>query len=270
MPVLCLADAVNLLRIAVTTVTLLIGAWSDLKRREVSNSLWIVYFPLGATLGLLGAYLEEGWVAYLASVGLSTALSVALFYAGFFGGADAKAIIGVSLTLPYHPSLPPGRATARPIMPGYPFPITVLLNSTLLTVVLVVPLTLSRNILWKLRGPGGALFEGLERESVWKKALALLIGYKVKAKELDRLFVYPIEEIRVGRGGVERRLRLSIRIEEGERLKGLIPRTDQAVWVSPGLPLMASIFLGFLVALLHGDLAFSLSRRMADYIARSI
>lgn len=268
MDFLRLVDTVDLLKILATAIAFAFATWSDLKSREVTNRLWLVYFPLGALLGTIGTYLEGAWVIHLASAVFTSVTAILLFYLGFFGGADAKALMGLSLTLPYRPSRFSGRIGFDFWMPTYPFPISVLINSVVISVVIVIPYMLLKNLAWKLRNSEKKLFEGLEQENLLKKILAVMIGYKVGAGELERLFVYPLEEVKVEGEKRMRRLSFLISVDEGERRRGLLPKIEEEVWVSPGLPLMASILIGFLVALFYGDLVFALTSSILSFAIR--
>lgn len=255
-------NLIDLLKITLTLAVFAFGAWSDIKKREITDYLWIFYFPLGVVLGLLSIYAAEmTWQNYLLSAGITTLFAILLFYVGFYGGADAKALIGLSLTIPHFPSTGLGY-----IMALYPFPISVLLNSALLSAVIAVPYMLLRNLRWKVRK--GPLFEGLEHESVWKKALAMMTGYKISAKEIDKVFALPIEETETKGDKVRKRLKFYVRVapeEEEEERKKLVKKVGH-IWVSPELPLMLSILMGFLVALLYGDLIYALSSGVASLL----
>lgn len=267
MDLLRLIYAVDLLKILATAIAFAFAAWSDLRNREVTNRLWLIYFPIGALLGVIGTLCEGKWMMHLTSAGFTSIIAVLFFHLGFFGGADAKAFIGLSLTLPYRPSRFPEVIGFDFTMPFYPFPLSVLINSVVISVVIVIPYLLLKNLTWKLRNSERRLFQGLERENLWKKMFAVMIGYRVAAGELGRRFAYPIEEMKVEGGKRTRRFRFPLSVEEGERRRELFPQAEEEIWVSPGLPLMASILMGFLVALFYGDLVFAFSRSVSSLTA---
>ncbi|MFQ6084868.1 MAG: A24 family peptidase C-terminal domain-containing protein [Candidatus Bathyarchaeia archaeon] len=241
------------LRVLITLIVFSLGAWSDIRTREVSNYLWLFYYPVGVLLGTLGIFLADGdWIYYLFSVVMSAAFAIIFFYVGFFGGADAKALIGLSLILPY---LPPSITFFRGVLPGYPLPVTVLFNSSLVSIVVAVPYMTVRNVLWKVRTKE-SLFEGFEGEHFTKKLLAFVTGYKVSASELSKGFFYPMEKTGEAQDKAQKRFRFLVRVLK-EPTRSEIA-SGEYVWASPGIPMMVSILFGFLIAVLYGDLLYAL------------
>ena len=234
------------------------ASWSDLKTREVSNKVWIIMAPLALALTLFQFVLfnPESLPLYVISFAITAALSIALFYVGAFGGADAKALVCLALALPIYPNILFQFNVPRvsPI-----FPLTVFSNAVLLAAFSVVYAIL-RNFFWRLR-TGRRLFEGFENESIWRKILAFLTGYKVKMAELERGYMYPLEDIQTKEAGeIERKLLVLPKDEERETIIGRILNAKQEgklpneVWATLGLPLLVFITLGFIVSLILGDL----------------
>jgi preflagellin peptidase FlaK len=234
------------------------ASWRDLKTREVSNKVWAVMAPLALALTLYQFLLfsPELLPFYAISFAITAALSVALFYVGAFGGADAKALMCLALALPIYPenlfqfNVP----RVSPI-----FPLTVFSNAVLLAALSVV-YAIFRNFYWRLR-TGQKLFEGFEHESVWRKILAFLTGYKVKMANLEKGYMYPLEDVTTKEtGDVERKLLVLPKDEERETIVGRILNAIQEgklpneVWATLGLPLLVFVTLGFIVSLTLGDL----------------
>ena len=118
-------------RVVLSLFFLSLCSWYDYKTREVTNKMWLVYGPAGIALLLLQFFtdrtLSENPVQLVASIGITTGIALALFYTGFFGGADSKALICLSLALPVYPAFVHGY-----IMVLVPFfPLAVLVNSVL-------------------------------------------------------------------------------------------------------------------------------------------
>jgi preflagellin peptidase FlaK len=81
------------------------ASWSDWKKREVSNKVWAVLAPLALLLTSIQYVLFDGdLLLYVLSFAVTSGLAIVLFYAGAFGGADAKALICLSLALPQYPA----------------------------------------------------------------------------------------------------------------------------------------------------------------------
>jgi preflagellin peptidase FlaK len=244
-------------RISVCLIFFIYASWSDLKKREVSNKVWAVLAPLGFALTFLQFYLfSPDMLQILAfSFVVTSAVSVALFYAGAFGGADAKALICLSLVLPYPVHLLQPIGYSPPL-----FPITVFTNAVLLAASTVL-YAIMRNILWKYR-TGKRIFEGFEAQSMGRKALAFLCGYKVNINGLEKMkHFYPLEDLMVTETGkTERRLLVFPSEEKKEKVvEKLIDARDKGelggdVWITPGLPLLVFITAGLIIALTLGDI----------------
>lgn len=246
-------------RLSLCLAFMIYASWSDWKNREVSNAVWLI---LGPTAFLLTSFHYVLFAPhllqfYILSFVTTSALSMALFYAGAFGGADAKALICLSLALPYYPIYlsPSPIAFVSPLLP-----ITVFSNAVLLAALSVFYAAL-RNSLWKLK-TGRKLFDGFEKESNWRKILTFLCGYKVNVAALEKSgHMYPLEDIQAKETGEsERRLLLMPKDEEREKIVERILRAAQEgklqneVWVTPGLPMLIFITAGLIVALIFGDI----------------
>jgi len=234
------------------------ASWKDWEKREVSNKVWLLMAPSAFALTLLQYVLfSPQLLAFFAfSFGITAGLSVALFYAGAFGGADAKALICLALALPSYPSIvfQFGVGFVSPV-----FPVTVFSNGVLLAALTVVYSVL-RNVTWKVR-TRRSLFEGFERESFWRKAVAFLTGYKVRVAALEKGHFYPLEDVDVKKTGEGRR-RLLV-MPRDEKVEGIVERLLSAaregqvqdeVWATPGLPLLVFLTAGLVVALVFGDI----------------
>jgi preflagellin peptidase FlaK len=252
-------------RIILCLSFLIYAAWSDYKTREVSNKVWAILGPIA--LALTGfqflVYSSEPLqliITYALSFAITSGLAIAIFYAGGFGGADAKALMCIALALPVYP----GHLLSQPTGFVSPlFPITIFTNSVLLGA-LSVFYALFRNLIWKLRNKGG-VFEGLETESFGRKILALFSGYKISVSKLETGFMYPLEDVEVTEGREpKRKLLVFPKDEERDEIVARIlgnvgkEKLEGGVWVTPGLPLLIHITLGLLIALFYGDIVWIL------------
>jgi preflagellin peptidase FlaK len=251
-------------RIILCLSFLIYASWSDYKTREVSNKVWAILGPLALALtGLQFLFYSSEplqlIISYALSFAITSGLVIAIFYAGGFGGADAKALMCIALALPVYPShlLPQPIGFVSPL-----FPITIFTNSVLLGT-LSVFYALFRNLLWKLRNKRG-VFEGLETESLGRKILALFSGYKISVSKLEKGFMYPLEDVEVSEESVKRKLLVFPKDEEREEIVARIlgnvenEKLEGGVWVTPGLPLLIHITLGSLIALFYGDIVWIL------------
>lgn len=256
-------EALDVARVALTLSFLVYASWSDWKNREVSNKVWVILAPLAFLLTSVQYVLFAGdLLIYVISFAVMSGLAIVLFYAGAFGGADAKALICLALALPQYPiDLFSAFASSTSAVIVSPlFPITVFSNSVLLAALTVV-YALVRNLLWKLK-TRNKLFEGFEKESIGRKVLAAITGYKINVAKLKRHeYMYPLEDISTAEGSqVERKLLVMPKDESREQIVERILKAVQdgkiqnAIWATPGLPMLIFITAGLVIALVFGDL----------------
>jgi len=242
-------EALNLIGFIASLVFLGFAALRDLKSREVEDRVWILYGPLGLGLTVARLLYDHGSLRLVsASILLTSAIALLMSYLGLFGGADAKAFICLSLANPIWPWSRPILGWIHPV-----YPLAVFYNTYLLTIAAVL-YTLGRNIRYMLRR--GKLFQGFEAASPTSKLLAILTGYKVNLKELEKGHLYPMEKIMDG----ERRFNLLFDAEADreeflEKFKKEYESYGiQEPWATPGLPLLVFTFLTLLSTGLLGDI----------------
>jgi preflagellin peptidase FlaK len=257
-------------RIGLSLSFLTYSSWSDLKSREVSNTVWKVFAPL-ALLVTSTQFLfyppysrflllsnpdatASAFVNYGISFAITSVFSVALFYVGAFGGADAKALMCIALALP----VPPDLYSPLSGFVSFVFPITIFSNGVIVAA-LSLFYALFRNLIWKLRTHQD-LFEGYENEGFSRKILALLCGYKIPVEDLETSFSYPLEDLSTAEGSTRKRLLLFPKDENRKQMVEEIMqasrdgRISNMVWATPGLPMLIFITLGLVIALTIGDI----------------
>ena len=244
----------SLLRVLLSTVMLLYASLMDLRTREVSDWTWIIFAPIGLLLGLYEVlYLKvvDPVIGLFLPVLVSTGLSLTFNQLGLYGGADAKAFITLALLTPY----PPEVVTPYLGIVSAIYPLTLFTDSAIISVIFAFSL-LIRNLVWRLKRRR-SLFEGLEEEALWKKALALLGCVKVEAGMVrGPPYQYPTEVVE----GSRRRLQLLPDVYDDEAAEAAFRVLTKDLglrefWVSPTLPFLLFISLGFLCSLLLGDIA---------------
>lgn len=244
----------ELAALAISAGALVVASMSDLKSREVSNKVWMIYGPVALLLFLARIILSVGDVPILLVSSLSTiVVAFLLFQFGLMGGADSKALMCLGLALP----VPPGIASAlwqAPLL-LYPYPIGILANSFLLSMGSGV-IILARNLV------RGTNFRGFERESLLTKLMVLFTSYKTSFSTLQSsVHLYPAEQVNLVESKPVRHFRLfSSAEEEREKLvaglenykvQGLF---SDGVWVTPGLPHLVFLTASLVTVLLVGDL----------------
>jgi preflagellin peptidase FlaK len=240
------------------------ASWSDYKTREVSNNVWILYAPPAFALTFTELFLYEDtstMLFYGVSFGLTAAFAMILFYSGGFGGADAKALMCLALALPFYPEplLKPLFGEISPISHVF-FPFTIFSNSVLLAAATAVYILL-RNIIWNKKTGRKIFEEGLDKESLGKKILTLITGYKVSFNNLKQKWhLYPLEDVEEKEGEFKRKL---VVIPKDEERKAIVERLAKAadagkikdmIWATPGLPMLIFITAGLIIALFFGDI----------------
>lgn len=261
----------DLARTSLALIFLLYASWSDIKTREVSNTVWMLFAPLAFVLTFAEIYIYEPPQLALFGVcfGFTTLFAIVIFYAGGFGGADAKALMCLALALPFYPQNLPSPLTGKisPISQTL-FPFSVFSNSVLMAALMTLVM-LGYNFLWRARA-GQKLFEGkYQNASLGRKILIIVTGYKVTVRKLkDKWHVYPLEDANEDlEGKLERKL---VTIPKDEGRDAIVARLDKAVetgkirdtiWATPGLPFLIFMTAGFIVDLFLGDIVWILISR---------
>lgn len=224
-----------------------VGAHYDLRTREVDDRLWIIFSGAGLVLYaweyISGTTIDVQMV--LISISLTAAIAIALYRYGFFGGADAKALVAISVILP----------TYHPLMSFYLHPITaitVMTNAVLFA--LAVPLYNALNNLAKVVR-GERIFDGFEEEPKWRKVLACFVGILSNKHKIRHRSVI---EFSAGEG----KKRFSFGLNYGDdgcrcssdRFSYSEASADGPIWLSQNLPFLAFILAGFLATMLFGDM----------------
>ncbi len=215
------------IRIVLALVMLGIACASDIKKREISDVIWIVFGAIAVCLipfsgELLDVLLKIGIAMIIAPI------AIIVWRFGLFGGADAFALIVLAGLVP-NTTLTDGTIT----------PFTILTNAVLFSIIpMLVNVTRNGILLAKKRD----IFEGFE-ETKKRKILAMFIGYRAANPK----FGFSIEK----KMGKKKRLNLSIQHAEYAEF---CDKKD--TWITPGVPYMIFIAAGFVVQLIYGDIIF--------------
>jgi preflagellin peptidase FlaK len=228
-------------------------SWKDIKTREVSDSVWLVFGVLGLVLNIYEVITGEFGVESLAiPILFSAVLSFIFGYFGLFGGADFKAFVVLALLMPHRPGL------IRPFLGilSQIYPLTIFSNSALAGATFALILLL-RNVSSALSGK--SLFEEYPNESYLRKFVILFSGSKVGIESIrGPPFQYPLE-IPLEEDESKRKLILMPDIEDDESAEHVFQSLKESglkeIWVSQTLPFLVFIFFGFLCTLLIGDVA---------------
>ena len=185
-----------------TLLCLLYASYTDLKTREVSNTIWLLMLAITPLFAIYTFYHHDGFLLYALSLTVTFILSYFLFMYNLIGGADTKALICISAVL-----------TTAPF-----YALTVLASAVVLALIVPIGLFITnvRNLGWY---------------ETYANRRLVLIGYKPhEVPKFSRLLFHP---------------------ETGEFSKQGFEVTERVedVWVTPEIPFMVFIMLGFVVCL---------------------
>jgi preflagellin peptidase FlaK len=216
------------IRIVLAVIMLGIATISDIKKREISDIIWIVFGGLGACLIPFAANLNDELLKIAISM-IVAPIAILIWRLGLFGGADAFALIALAV-------LAPGTTLAGEIIT----PFTVLTNTILLSIIPML-INVTRNTV--LLVTKNDIFEGFN-ETKGRKVLAMFIGYRAANPK----FGFSIEQV----VGNKKKLNLSLQHAEHAAFCN-----KKDTWITPGIPYMVFIFAGFVVELVYGDIVFA-------------
>ncbi len=212
-------------------------ALSPAGNAALSVGLLVIAIAIIAYQGQALKYSQD-WVRTL-HIPIMMAIAYGFYVARLLhGGADAKALMGLTVLAPFYPSLGPLPLISNldAMMIVFPFAFVILLDSALAS--LFVPL--------------GYAFYNISRGDVDRK---MFFGYKMSLKEVPKKFVWLMERVEDGeivtvlfpsRGRGKKQVLKDIRdLREKGRKKA---------WVSPKIPFMVPMFAGYLLAFTVGNL----------------
>ncbi len=153
------------------------------------------------------------------------------------GGADAKALIALTLVFASYPvflQFPLIEISNPMLTVAFPFSLLILFNAALLS--LIVPI--------------GLLFLNVSRRDI--KVPAMFFGYKVSIEDVKRTFVSPMQRVEEGQ------VRFRYIPKEGEDfdkvLEQLANAGEKTIWVTPKLPFLLFITVSVLLSAVVGNL----------------
>jgi len=228
-------------QVIVCMLILVYACYRDIKERRVTNLLWLFMVAVGIPFAVYDMITlgRPYLIAFIYSVVFTSALSYLFFKFNFFGGADAKCLMAISVLIPYYHT--------TPIPDPFPFAITTLLNAAIVSV--TVPLFLFLYNLLRLNTKRGDI-------------AASFTGYPVPIADLERKrnlrLAHRYEEEGVKRKYIFGGLRIDndlIAELKGYHEQGKI---EGKVWVTPELPFLLFITVGFFISILYGNLIFGI------------
>lgn len=227
---------INIFRLAIGILILTYASYTDIKTRRASNILWLIMGSIAGIL-LLIQYFTIGFQNpyHLLFIPIMIGLVYALFQMRIiFGGADAKALMAIAILVPFEPAI-----AEFPIWKGsfMPFSWSIFQNS--LIIFLLIPLCL-------------LIFNIIKRNIQLPYAF---LGYRMKIKKAREKFVWPLEKI------VDGKRKFSYMPKEfdvDDEYDKFEKNGITEIWVTPKVPFMIPLLIGFILAFIIGDILFYL------------
>jgi archaeal preflagellin peptidase FlaK len=226
------------LNFTIAAVMLLFTSYLDLKKREVPDKVWLIFGGIGVALQAYEVSTGSTvLIQLLIGIGLGALVGMGLFFFGFYGGADGKALIILGLLVPHFvPKV--GIYSIAPLM--------ILTNGVLVSIFLPIALLLYNLSLIARKKP---IFQGF-KEPVYRKALASILGYKQTGKPREFQFSMEKEPTPEMAASGERKFDFTLMRDDFE--------TKSGTWVTPGIPLLVFFTAGYFLLLVYGDLVIGL------------
>jgi preflagellin peptidase FlaK len=241
------------IRFALTIGMLSYSSYKDIKTREISDLVWIIFGIAGLVLNIYELYNGTlGLLTLLIALGFSLGLSIVTGYLGLFGGADLLAIVVIGLLNPITPTL----NLKIPLTPSVIFPLTVLSNSALIGASGII-IVFFYNI---IHVRDETIFQGYEPISIWWRIVIFFTGLN---KKIDNIrgppFDYPLEK--VGESNTISLLIMPNFSDDNgalETIQKLRSMNRERLWVSYSLPFLLILGIGYISATLFGDFILSI------------
>jgi len=241
----------DIYRIVFSLLILAYACYSDIRKRSVPNIVWLVMIGVGIAFAGYCVVVQgmSSLIPLIFSATITGAVSYIFFRLGLFGAADAKALICIAVLFPTQPGFTilsyhfPLINASVPLV--FPVALIVLLNAAVLA--LAVPISLFfRNL------------HSLGIKEFMRNAAMCFVAYRanidgLRSDGFARL-THTYEEID---GHLTRRYSLGgipLNSDTVQRLKAYHREEKVAaeVWVTPELPFILFIALGFLACCLLG------------------
>lgn len=231
-------DTVNAMRVLAAVVVLGYASYTDLVARRVKNEVWLALGGFGLVLVGVDALLGElRWQYWLGALGIIVLAYVLWYVRLLYGGADAKAMMALAVLLPYRPAHHVG-AWGLPVGEAFlPTALTTLTNGVALMVMLPVLFALYNLVRGHVAVP------------------AMFVGRKMPLEAAANSPVWIMEHVDDA-GQVRRRTFPRRDLDATANAARLHEKGVMEVWVTPKVPFMIPLAVGYLLALGVGDVVF--------------
>lgn len=230
-------EILDILRVLITLALLAFCSYSDIRWRKVTNKVWIPFVIIGLIFAVVEFSISfdlARLIWYILSFVIVFFISYFIFAIGGFGGADAKLFIFLSVLFTHYPVF--GK---YPLMPLNPV-LAISPNTGALAVapsIGIYPLTifplsvLVNTFILSLAVPISILIYNLiklPKDQRSDKGYYMFMCLRINKDKIDEVKMRVMDE------------------------------DDDYAWISPKIPLMIFITIGFIIALIYGDLIYGI------------
>lgn len=217
------------IRLAACAAMLILASLMDLKKREISDKVWVGFGGLGLIITTIEFFNNSiNILQYGFGIAITAPIVYGIYRSGLFGGADAKALIAIAMLLPFY--------DMQYRIHGLPS-FTILTNATILTFAHVLH-NIVRNSIDLAKGR--AVFEGFEESGI-RKAAAFVMGFRTNT---PKGYLFAIETVHGGKRKFDFHL---------TGYDDFVSSDSQNLWVTPALPFIVYMTIGLLMMVLFGD-----------------
>ncbi|ACL16054.1 A24 family peptidase [Methanosphaerula palustris] len=242
--------------------TLLYASVLDIRDRRVPFKTWYPMLVISVPAAVLFYLTLSDWTLggrYLIAALIFSGFFYLCASFGLFGGADAWALIFISLLIPTFPAQPLLGYTAT----GF-FPFTVLVNSLIFALIAPVGIFLINRIRGN-RGPLICQFMGFPVNSadLTRTYGFVMEEFSLEGGALQRRYFGFFETLKMMLGGRQRVYTRNLRLHPGDYVEETrLYRKAGTVWISYAVPFIVPITAGLLMSLTVGDPIYWLLARM--------
>ncbi len=237
------------LRVATCACMLAIASILDIRSREIPDKIWLIFGGLGAVLSVLelvdmpASNRTAFSVHYAIGIALVSSIGYATYRTGLFGGADPKALVAISVILP---------AYSGGFFAFHDFAAISILSDALVVSITAMLYNIFRNSISVARGV--PIFEGIS-EGRMKRALAFAVGFPSSSPgryvfEMEAFDDSGNRKFRFNPAHYDDFAQSPEILQKGEEKRG----NKRRIWVTPALPFIVYIAIGFAINLVVGDL----------------
>jgi len=232
-----LSISLDIIRLISGIIILSYASYTDIKTRRASNYLWLILAIIGVIL-LIIQYFTIGFNGnemQLIFIPIMIGLVYVLFQLRLiFGGADAKALMAIAILVPLQPIIFDYPIFGISLMPSA---WTIFSNSIIIFLFIPISLFMFNAIKLNIKFP------------------YCFLGYKMNIQKAKEKFVWPLEKIVDGK---RKFVYMPKEFDVDEEIKELENAGIKEIWVTPKIPFMIPLLIGFILTFILGDILFYL------------